>query len=118
MGEVGAGCLVTSGLLSSTPTRLLGSHRNSRMLELERKAETLTQSLPLTNEEIEVWDTVQSHTATELASDRDSLLAGQSFLNSLRSLSLSQHCRKGNFTQNEEIGGKWLVVPGGAPTTV
>lgn len=82
MGELGAGCLVTSGPLFSTHIRLSGSHRNSRMLELEGKAGILTQSLPFTNKET-VWDTVQGHAVTELTSDRDSLLASQPFLNSL-----------------------------------
>lgn len=75
MGELGAGCLVTSGPLFSTHIRLPGSYRNSRMMELDEKAGILTQSLPLTSKETEVWDTVQGHTATELTSDGDSMLA-------------------------------------------
>lgn len=50
MGEAGAGCLVTSGLLSSTHIRLPGRHRNSRMLELEEKTRMLTRSPPLNKE--------------------------------------------------------------------
>ena len=50
MGEVGAGCLVTSGPLSSTHIRLPGRHRNSRMLDLVEKTRMLTQFPPLNNE--------------------------------------------------------------------
>lgn len=101
MGEVGAGCLVASSLLSSAPSRLLGSYRNSRMLELKGKAETLTLSLSLTSEEIEFWDTAGTHCWQPV------------FLNSLHFLSLSQHCWKGSFTQSEEPGGNGWWSPGG-----